>query len=119
MFDTNRCLETNMLNGDEVGPNKRNRVELLRAEHAHNTVMVYAGNQNRKKVRNQHGLLLEVERQGLVVSVDRNEYVHGKVDNRTYISMFATRTMTSLNWLCSQASAERSIMARAALSYRP
>ena len=34
----------------------------------------------------------------------------------TYISTFAARTMTSLNWLCSQASEERSIMARAALS---
>src|ERR1700733_10825136 len=33
-----------------------------------------------------------------------------------YISTFAARTTTSLNWLCSQASAERSIIAKAALS---
>ncbi len=46
------------------------------------------------------------------------------VDSRTsssyivaHISTFATRTMTSLNWLCSHASADRSIIASAALSY--
>jgi hypothetical protein len=39
--------------------------------------------------------------------------------SKAYISTLAARTITSLNWLFSQASGKRSIIAKAALSYKP
>ena len=89
-------------------------VDLL--EHPHDTSVVNTRDHDRKQVREQCWLLLEVERKRLVVAVPGGQQLFPLKESRTYISTFATRTMTSLNWLCSHASADRSIIASAALS---
>ena len=49
-----------MLHSDQVGADERNVIDLL--EHANNSPMVDTGDQNRKQVRQQRWLLLQVER---------------------------------------------------------
>ena len=105
-----------MLNSNKVRANEGDVVHL--AEHSDHTGMIDAGDQHTQKIGQQRWLFLEVERQSLVVaghkivSCDQVRHHRGS----SYISTLATRTITSLNWLCSQASADLSIIARAALS---
>jgi hypothetical protein len=104
-----------VLHRDEVGPDERDVVVLT--ECPDDAGVVDARYQNREKVRKQSRLLLEVEGDRLVVASSRFRTGCSHPHRRkTHISMFATRTTTSLNWLCSHASAERSIIASAALS---
>ena len=60
-----------MLHSDQVGANEGNVVDLL--EHANNAGVVDTRDQDRKQVREQCGLLLQVERQALVVTVLRGQ----------------------------------------------
>jgi hypothetical protein len=55
-----------MLNGDKVRSNEGYVVHL--AEHAHNTAVVNARNQNGEEVIKEGRVFLEVERQSLVVT---------------------------------------------------
>jgi hypothetical protein len=57
-----------MLNSNEVGPDERDMVDL--AEHANDSAVVDARNHDSKEVSEEGGLLLEVERQSLVVNLD-------------------------------------------------
>lgn len=89
------------------------------AEHTNYTTVVDARNKCSEQVCQQRWLLLEIERQSLVVTVEQLvRYETKAVNCSAHISTLAARTITSLNWLCSQASDERSIIAKAALSYR-
>jgi hypothetical protein len=125
---------THVLNGDKVRLDEGKIVILFGAEHADNMGMVNSRDQNAKEVIEQHGLLSKIKGESLETSsVERlngmantvvTREVRGQyhdydctLQRNTYISMFATLMMTSLNWLCSQASAAHSIIDKQALSY--
>ena len=57
---------TYVLHGDEVRTNKRDVIHL--AEHSDHTGVINTRNQHTQKIGQQGWLLLEVERQGLVVT---------------------------------------------------
>ena len=104
-----------MLDCNEIRLDEWDVVVILVLEHADNATVVNTGDEDREQIVEQVRLLLKVEREGLVVAermLDQVSFGTGQ----PHISMLATLTTISLNWLCSQASAERSIMARAALS---
>ena len=87
-------------------------------EHSNDTAVINSGNENSEQICQKCGLFLEVESQGFVVTVMKKLTKVQFIEKFTCISTLAARTITSLNWLCSQASAERSIIARAALSWK-
>jgi hypothetical protein len=55
-----------MLNGDKVRANKREMLGL--SECSYNTSMVDTWDEDREKIRQQRGLLLQVERKSLVIA---------------------------------------------------
>ena len=106
---------TYMLDGNQVRPDEWDVIDL--SEHLDHSAVVNTRDEHSEKIREQGGLFFEVERKRLVVAEQGCVSItQDPQQGCTYISMLATRTMTSLNWLCSHASAERSIIARAALS---
>lgn len=107
-----------MLNSNEIRPDQRYVIYLL--EHSYNTAVFNTRNEDSQEICQQCRMLLKVEGQSLVVTTRENISRHALLPMNqwnAYISTLAARTMTSLNWLCSQASADRSIMAKAALSW--
>ncbi len=75
---------TDMLNGDEVGADKRDVVDL--PEHANHSAVVDARNQNGKKVSEESGLLLEIEGESLVVTVTSHQLQHESIENVQHTS---------------------------------
>ena len=105
-----------MLYSNKIRADERDVVDL--AERADDSAVVDAGDEDGEEVGEERGLFLEIECERLVVARDVVSIVEHAEWGTAYISMLATRTTVSLNWLCSQASAERSIIARAALSWQ-
>ena len=86
---------TYVLHSDEVRANEWYVVDL--AEHLHHTAVVDAGDKNGQEVCQESRLLLQVERESLVVAARNGQVMIPMSSMHAHISMLATLTMTSLN----------------------
>ena len=71
----NKSGGTYVLDSDEVRANERDVVELLAREHPDDARVINAGDHDGEQVGDEHGLLLDVERQGLVVAKRNRQYL--------------------------------------------
>lgn len=69
------------------------------AEHLDHPAMIDTRDEDSEQVREEGRLLLQVEREGLIVAIYiyRSDPARTRTRRMRYISMLATRTMTSLN----------------------